>query len=84
MKCYRLGCPNEAHVSPVISFASRAAPNALAQFKLPLLICTDHATADVSQYVNDEGWLHIVLATKKAGRAYPDRSTLRVRYVPIL
>lgn len=84
MKCYRLGCANEAHVSPVVSFSAKGAPNARAEFKLPLLICSEHAINDVSQYVSDAGWLQIVVAVKRAGRAYPDRDSLQVRYVPIL
>ena len=84
MKCYRLGCPNEAHVSPVISFGSKAVPDARVQFKLPLLVCPDHATPDVSQYISDTGWMQLVVAMKKAGRAYPSRDSLQVRYVPIL
>lgn len=84
MKCYRLGCLNEAHVCPVVSFSAKAAPAARAEFKLPLFVCPDHATDDVSQYVSDAGWLQLVVKVKQAGRAYPDRDSLQVRYVPIL
>jgi hypothetical protein len=83
MKCFRLGCQNEAHVSPIISFSAKAAPEVRAEFKMPLLICLEHAVDDASLYVNDEGWLQIVEAVKKAGRAYPDRDSLQVRYVSI-
>jgi hypothetical protein len=84
MKCDRLGCLNEAHVSPIVSFSSRGAPGARCEFKLPLLICPEHAVDDVSEYVSDAGWLQIVVAVKQAGRAYPDRASLQVRYEPIL
>lgn len=84
MKCSRRGCLNDAHVSPVLSFSSRAAPNARAEFKLPLFVCAEHASEDASEFVGDDGWLQIVVAVKRAGRAYPDRSSLQVRYVPIL
>ena len=74
---------NQAYVSPIVSFSSKATPKARAEFKLPLLICQEHATDDVAQFVNDEGWRQIVAVVKAAGRAYPDRASLRVRYVPI-
>lgn len=83
MKCFRLGCQNEAHVSPVISFTSKVDASLRAESKLPLMICMEHATDDVSQFVNDEGWLRIVVTVKNAGRGYPDRDSLQVRYVPI-
>lgn len=84
MKCQRVGCTNDAHLRPILSFASKMKPHgARAEFMLPLPVCDEHATNDVSHYVNDESWAQIVAVVKKAGRAYPDRDSLQVRYVPI-
>ena len=83
MKCDKQGCANDAHFSPIVSFASKVNPMARAEFRLPLLVCKEHATDDVSQYVTDDGWQQIVATVKRAGKAHPDRDSLQVRYVSI-
>ena len=81
MKCAKTGCEKDGHLMPVVTFASKAAPNVRATFSMPaLLLCADHASPDPALYVSDEGWAQIVAAVKKAGRAYPDRSSLEVTF----
>lgn len=84
MKCNKKDCKADAHLTPVISFASKVKPDGpRVEARLGLLVCREHATDDATQYVGDEGWAQIVAAIKKQGRAYPDRKTLQVRYVPL-
>lgn len=86
MKCFRLGCPNEASVFPLVSFLSLAHPLYLrSEVEVPLFICFEHATRDVSQYLDDNGWqwAYLVFTLKPAERAAIDRHSLQVRYMPV-
>lgn len=83
MKCFRLGCMNEAQVFPVVSFAGNGGLTRRVEFELPLLICMEHATSDPSHFVSDEAWLLIVAALRSLRTSDPDRRSLQVRYEPI-
>jgi hypothetical protein len=85
MKCFRLGCPNEACVYPLVSFVSLAAPYLRAEVQVPLFICFDHASTDVSQFLADDGWqwAYVCLTIKKTDRADINRDSLQVRYMPV-
>lgn len=82
MTCSKLGCSCMATKRPVLSFAAKGHPNApRARAELGLAVCDEHAVADLDAWVTDVGWAQICTALRRAGRAAPDRGSLRVEFV---
>jgi hypothetical protein len=84
--CAILGCAKPPVYKPVLSFTALVAPNGpRAEIVFDgLFFCAGHATPEQVQIVDhEEGWKRIEQALASAGRAKPDRQSLRVRYIPI-
>lgn len=83
MNCDRIGCKHRATKWPVITFASKQDPTGpRAEFRFPLAVCDKHAAPDIAMYVSDQGWAQIAETFGQRGLGEPDRSTLRVEFVP--
>jgi hypothetical protein len=83
MNCSRIDCGHKATKWPLVSFAAKANPlGPRPEFKFPLAVCDAHAEPDPALYVSDEGWKQIVDEFAGRGLAQPDRTTLRVDFVP--
>lgn len=84
MNCFKLGCTCVATKRPVLSFKATGfpwAPRAKAEPQVG--VCDLHATPDPDEWITDAGWAQICLALRGAGKAAPDRKTLRVEYLTI-
>lgn len=84
MNCSKVGCTCQATKRPVLSFKAEGFPTSpRARAEVQLGVCDEHATPDPGEWVTDAGWAQICVALRAAGRAAPDRKTLRVEYLTI-
>lgn len=84
MNCIKLGCTCEATKRPVLTFKAAGFPlSPRARAELQAGVCDEHATPDPDEWVTEGGWAQICLAMRGAGRATPDRKTVRVEYLTI-
>jgi len=70
---------------PRLTFASVAKPEGprCALDFTGLALCSGHASTDPNDYMTDESWQKVVAAVKAKGRAYPDRESLHVLFIPL-
>ena len=84
MKCCKLECAKAATKMPVLTFAAKVAPHGVrAEGELLMPLCDEHAVPDVDEFVTDQAWAQICAGVRSAGKAEPDRNTLRVKFRPI-
>ena len=84
MNCSKLGCLCVATKRPVLTFAAKAHPKTpRARAEVGLLVCEEHAVTDPAEWVTDAGWMQICRAIRGAGKAAPDRASLRVEFLAV-
>lgn len=83
--CSKAGCGKPATKLPVMTFTAVVAPlGQRAEGHLDLPVCDEHASIDPKAYITDEGWRAICGKMAHAGKARPDRSSVRIHFKPLL